>query len=101
VLACFVVVLESFVVLAPEREPIGRSVSPWSVSAKGLLPVRRRVADTCLAKRVSPFTTLRALPAVHAVVRLHAGERQLQRNAQLDAATDDVCLVERRERRLH
>ena len=52
-------------------------------------------------ERVAALATLAALPAVRAILRVHARQREFERHAELDAQADDVVLVHPRQRRVH
>ena len=62
--------------------------------------VVRRIRHPRLSKRIPALPALAAPAAVHAALRLHARQRELERHAQRAAQRDDVGLVQRRERRL-
>ncbi len=57
------------------------------------------VVNARVGEPVAALPALAASPAVASLLRVHAGERQLERHAELDAEPDHLALVHRRKRR--
>jgi hypothetical protein len=65
-----------------------------------LFAVRRRVLDARLPESIPALAALAASAAMQAILRLHAGQRQLERHAKFDPLSDDIPLVQRCKGRL-